>query len=96
MTGDVESTGLESVLSEPAFNCDVLLAPHHGSINSQPVEVAQWCHPEWTIITSGLKRVSRDVLKAYTANGGQVLHTAVTGAVEVTIQNGQLSITTQR
>ncbi len=36
LTGDLESPGLEDVIAEEPFDCDVLLAPHHGSANSDP------------------------------------------------------------
>jgi competence protein ComEC len=36
LTGDLEGVGLERLLARPAVRCDVLLAPHHGSVRSNP------------------------------------------------------------
>jgi competence protein ComEC len=36
LTGDLESPGLEDVLAEEPLDCDVVLAPHHGSPRSSP------------------------------------------------------------
>jgi competence protein ComEC len=35
LTGDLESPGLDDVLAEEPYDCDVLLAPHHGSAYSE-------------------------------------------------------------
>jgi competence protein ComEC len=36
LTGDLESPGLDDVLDEEPLDCDVVLAPHHGSPRSSP------------------------------------------------------------
>lgn len=36
LTGDLESPGLDDVIAEVPYHCDVLLAPHHGSAYSDP------------------------------------------------------------
>lgn len=36
LTGDVEGAGLERILAQPPLDCDVVLAPHHGSARSNP------------------------------------------------------------
>jgi len=36
LTGDLESRGLTDLMAEPALDCDLLLAPHHGSPRSNP------------------------------------------------------------
>ncbi len=36
LTGDLESPGLEDVLAEEPYHCDILMAPHHGSRYSDP------------------------------------------------------------
>jgi competence protein ComEC len=35
-TGDLESPGLDDVLAEEPYDCDLLMAPHHGSRFSDP------------------------------------------------------------
>jgi competence protein ComEC len=36
LTGDLEPPGLDDVMAEAPADCDVLLAPHHGSASSDP------------------------------------------------------------
>jgi competence protein ComEC len=36
LPGDLESPGLDELLAESPLDCDVLLAPHHGSLQSDP------------------------------------------------------------
>jgi competence protein ComEC len=36
LTGDLESPGLDDVIAEQPYDCDVVLAPHHGSPSSDP------------------------------------------------------------
>lgn len=36
LTGDLESPGLEDLLAEEPLDCDLILAPHHGSPRSHP------------------------------------------------------------
>jgi competence protein ComEC len=92
LTGDLESPGLDDVMAEEPYDCDVLLAPHHGSAQSDPPGFAEWSRPEWTII-SGSHRDSTDVVAgAYAARGGRVLHTAASGAVRVSIDQGRLAV----
>lgn len=81
LTGDLESPGLDDVLAEEPYDCDVLLAPHHGSAYSAAPKVAAWCRPEWTVI-SGAERDQAAVVQAAYAAHGQVLHTAQVGAVQ--------------
>ena len=45
LPGDLESPGLDDVMAEEPYHCDVLLAPHHGSRRSEPAKFAAWCTP---------------------------------------------------
>ena len=53
LTGDLESPGLDDVMAEEPYDCDVLLAPHHGSASSDPPGFAAWSTPEWTVVSGG-------------------------------------------
>jgi competence protein ComEC len=83
--GDLESPGLDGVLAEEPWDCDVLLAPHHGSRSSDPPGLAAWCTPEWVVISGSLRSRQPGTAAAYRAAGAQVLHTGSVGAVQVTI-----------
>jgi len=85
LPGDLESPGLEDVTAEPPWDCDVLLAPHHGSRGSDPPGLAAWCTPEWVVISGSLRADFHQTAATYRQAGAQVLHTGRDGAVHVTI-----------
>jgi competence protein ComEC len=95
LTGDLESPGLEAVLAEEPYDCDVLLAPHHGSANSNPQGIARWCSPEWVIISGG-HDVEGGVIDAYRAAGAESLHTAAVGAITITVTRQAMRVETFR
>lgn len=53
LTGDIEGNGLARFVAADPEDCDVLVAPHHGSITSLPADIARETRPAW-IIVSGL------------------------------------------
>jgi competence protein ComEC len=83
LTGDLQSPGLETVTRQPAWDCDVLLAPHHGSAHSDPPGFAAWSTPEWVVISGGGRASTLSTVAAYQACGACVLETAEQGAVEL-------------
>lgn len=96
LTGDLEPPGLKQLLNAPPLDCDVLMAPHHGSGGSDPPGLIDWCSPEHVIISGSRRDVSPRVTEAYAARGAQVLHTAIDGAVTVVVENGTLQVTAFR
>ncbi len=91
LTGDLESPGLDDVLAEAPLECDVLLAPHHGSVYSAAPRVAAWCKPKATIISGSPRDQSPAVQAAYGARG-RVWHTARVGAVEAVMTAGDVRV----
>jgi competence protein ComEC len=81
LPGDLESPGLERVMSDPPVNCDVLLAPHHGSEQSDPPGFAAWSTPEWVVMSGDRPTRTLTSFDTYKQAGAQVLHTAFDGAV---------------
>ena len=53
LPGDLESPGLDELLAETPLDCDVVLAPHHGSMRSDP--------PGTGKVVCGKKEISRCV-----------------------------------
>lgn len=92
LTGDVEPPGLESLYAELPYDCDVSMAPHHGSMASDPPGFLAWSTPEWTIISGGQSDRVPEVRAAFAAEGSEVLHTAEVGAVTARIAAGQVSV----
>lgn len=54
LTGDLEPPGLDDLLVEEPLDCDVVLAPHHGSRLSDPPGLAAWSSPELVVVSGGL------------------------------------------
>jgi competence protein ComEC len=92
LPGDLESPGLDDVLAEEPTNCGVLLVPHHGSRQSNPPGLAEWCGPQCVIISGSHRWETAPIEAAYRAGGSQVLHTADAGAVSVTIDGGGVQV----
>jgi competence protein ComEC len=89
LPGDLESPGLENLLAAQPKECDVLLAPHHGSRLSNSPGLASWCHPAWVIFSGDGRWTLPEIDATYQAAGSQTIHTFLTGAVIVTIdKNG--------
>jgi len=85
LPGDLESPGIERVMADPPLDCDILLAPHHGSDLSDPPGFAAWCTPEWVVMSG--RRPDRTQLahRSYEQAGAVVAHTAVNGAVSFSL-----------
>jgi competence protein ComEC len=96
LTGDLESPGLDDVLAEEPYDCDVLMAPHHGSRFSDPPGMARWSTPEWVVISGSRADWQPTVAAAYSSRGGTVLHAAHSGAVRATIVDGRLAVSPWR
>ncbi|MEX2112297.1 MAG: ComEC/Rec2 family competence protein [Pirellulales bacterium] len=92
LTGDLESPGLEDVVAEVPLDCDVLLAPHHGSAASDPPGFAAWSTPEWTIVSTGRGDAPPAASTAYTSRGSEVLSTSARGAVRVEFSAGGIGV----
>ncbi len=96
LTGDLESPGLEDVLAEDPYHCDILMAPHHGSRNSDPPGIVRWSTPDYVVISGSDADRSPAVQATYASRGSIVLHTAETGAIEAQIRAGQVAVTPWR
>ena len=97
LPGDLEPPGLNDVLAESPLDCDVVMAPHHGSEQSNPRGFAAWSTPEFLVISGSQERENRAVDAAYRAAGAEVFHTAHGGAVRVEIDpEGTLEVRSWR
>ena len=92
LTGDLESPGLDDVIAESPLDCDVILAPHHGSLRSNPSAFAAWSTPEWVIISGGHGDSRPEFDRAYEAVGATILSTAECGTISANIAEGKLQI----
>jgi competence protein ComEC len=96
LPGDLEAPGIEDVMAELPYDCDVLLAPHHGSRHSDPPGFAVWSTPNWVVISGGGRDDVRPVVETYERAGANVLLTNQCGAVHFSIGDGPLEIASWR
>jgi competence protein ComEC len=101
LPGDLESPGMEDLLAELPIDCDVVMAPHHGSKRSDPRGFADWSRPEHVVISGGLDVEDLADINAvklsFNQLGSTVHHTAITGSVSFEITaDGQLTTHTFR
>ena len=96
LTGDLEPPGLDQVIAEEEWKCDVLSAPHHGSVRSLPNEMLAWCLPTYVAISGGDRENTLKVRTAYSATGSTILNTVVDGAITVTFEQGLTKVKTFR
>ncbi len=90
LPGDLETPGLDDVIAELPVDCDVLMAPHHGSRRSDPPGFVAWSTPEWVVISGGADS-DPDVERTYAAAGARVLNTGKLGAIEFAVRREAIS-----
>jgi competence protein ComEC len=96
LPGDLEGRGLEQLTLQEPYDCDVLLAPHHGSPRSDPPGFAAWCRPEWVVISAAPGVYSESANLSYEEAGAGVLSTAESGAVTFEIDENGIRVETYR
>jgi len=97
LTGDLEGAGMDEALKRPIPPIDVLLAPHHGAVNSNarrepegrfsPGPMAAWAKPRF-VVSSQEPRETIHLRSAYDPGGATVWDTATAGAVTVRSRGG--------
>jgi competence protein ComEC len=85
LTGDLEGRALGRFVAADPDRCDVLVAPHHGSITSLPPDVAAATEPGVVLVSGAEGRSWPVVSEAYAAaaGGAAVLQTGRAGALAV-------------
>lgn len=91
LPGDLETPGMEGVLREEPIDCDLVMAPHHGSAGSDPVRFLAWSTPE-TVVVSGSAADRGAGLEKRVDFSGPILHTAEQGAIEVRAGRAGLAV----
>jgi competence protein ComEC len=87
LPGDLEASGMLQLLSQPPIECDVVMAPHHGSPNSLPVQFLQWATPEYVVISGSGQRVDDDIAKLFESATRTVARTDVDGAIQFRLKS---------
>ncbi|MEX0724754.1 MAG: ComEC/Rec2 family competence protein [Planctomycetaceae bacterium] len=92
LTGDVADAGLHDLLDESPWRCDVMLAPHHGSLPANPTALAAWAQPRWVVVSHGPSKVLQKLGESYGPQT-EILSTFQHGAVTVEIgPQGKISV----
>lgn len=94
LTGDLELTGQDRVLSLPPMSVDVLMAPHHGSRTANTPELALWASPRVVVSCEGIPRGRRT--EPYSDIGARFLSTLWHGAVTIRSREESLTVQTFR
>jgi competence protein ComEC len=94
LPGDLESPGLDDLLANPPMHCDVLLAPHHGSRQSNSPGLAAWSRPAWVVLSGDGRWTLPEIDATYQTVGSQTIHTFLNGAVEATIDKNGTKVET--
>lgn len=89
LPGDLESPGLEDLISELPVDSDIVLTPHHGSRRSDPPGFAAWSSPEWAVISGGGNDDISQVVRTYEQAGARVFYTHATGTVRFSLYEGK-------
>ncbi len=92
LPGDLEHPGVNDLLANDPWDCDVLMAPHHGSPRSSPPGLATWCQPEWVVVSGSRDVDLEKIATAYQGARGRILNTGEVGAVTVRIDADGLDV----
>lgn len=90
LTGDLEGQGMEQVIGRPQIDCDVTLAPHHGSRHSKPQQFLHWSSPQVLITSSGKQDEHVDSRTEHLYS----FHTATDGAIMVKLSDHAIDVYT--
>nr|MCU0708792.1 ComEC/Rec2 family competence protein [Pirellula sp.] len=85
LPGDLEPPGTPSLIAQPPVRCDVMMAPHHGSLAAKAERLIAWAQPSWVVISGSTRAVSPRVIDTLTPEGGRLLITARDRAIRVEI-----------
>lgn len=91
LPGDLEGAGIERLLAQEPYDCDVLLAPHHGSERSDPPGLADWSTPEVVAISSGAP-TRKAAADAYQTRDALVLNTHTAGQLQIELRSDRVRV----
>ena len=83
LPGDLEPPGMQMLVSQTPIAVDILMAPHHGSLNSKSDALLRWCNPATVVISGSARAVSPRVLDAFADEHREVFVTARDHAIRL-------------
>ncbi len=90
LPGDLDGSGLYQLVELPKRPCDVLMAPHHGSLTRDPKPLLRWCRPELTVISGNHRAARQQVIDEYAPETENLAITFRDGAIRCRIQVGAI------
>ncbi|MFN0198190.1 MAG: ComEC/Rec2 family competence protein [Planctomycetaceae bacterium] len=92
LTGDIADRGLDELLEQKSWPCDVMLSPHHGSLAANSTALATWAQPEYVIVSHGHHDTTRKLRDIY-GDRAAIHSTLKQGAVTALIaRDGSLNV----
>ena len=91
LPGDLEDEGMDFLLEQPKLDCDVVMAPHHGSMGSRPQDFVKWSTPEWIAVSCARTRIDPRCISIYRSQGASTMPTATLGAIRIRIDSNGVS-----
>jgi competence protein ComEC len=93
LPGDLEPPGMQLLVAQDRTKVDVLMAPHHGSLNSKSDSLLAWCNPKMIVISGSHRAVSPRVLSSFAADDRKVYVTVIHHAIRIEIdRKGNVSV----
>ena len=83
LAGDLENEGMEALLSMKPQHFDLVMAPHHGSGRSRPLDFFEWTTPSHVVVSASAKKIDRALIEEWKDHGLHVHGTFESGAVVV-------------
>jgi competence protein ComEC len=94
LTGDLEGPGMEQLMAQAPIQCDLVMAPHHGSFNSDPTGFMNWCTPRAIIISGEGSRIRERSVAVFAGDRRTVYRTDQDGAIRCVVTRGRHSFQT--
>lgn len=88
LPGDLEKEGMECLLKQAPIKCDLLMAAHHGSFNSEPVRFLEWAKPDFVAVSCGDRKFSPVAQELFEQSGCEIKRTDKDGAISFVVQHG--------
>jgi competence protein ComEC len=87
LPGDLEPPGMQLLVAQDKTKVDVLMAPHHGSLNSKSDSLLAGCDPKMIVISGSHRAVSPRVLSSFAADDRKVFVTVRDHAIRIEIDS---------
>lgn len=92
LPGDLEGSGQQELIRSHPVQCDVLMAPHHGSLSQDCRPVIEWCKPAYIVISGSMRAVRPAVIEQFSGPDRNLSITHRDGAIQFRVSDaGELS-----